>query len=130
MRFSQLSEALLALAVLPSTVHGWGALGHTTVAYIASSLVAPSTKTYFQALLNNETDSYIAGVATWADSFRYTSAGRWSAPLHFIDAEDNPPTSCGVVYNRDCSIKGCVIGAIGNYVSAFGGFLFQARDQN
>ncbi|RDW80494.1 putative nuclease S1 [Coleophoma crateriformis] len=115
MRFSHVTEALLALTIHPSLVYGWGALGHTTVAYIASSLVAPSTQIYFQTLLNNNTDAYLAGVATWADSFRYTSAGRWSAPLHFIDAEDNPPVSCGVVYSRDCPIKGCVIGAIGNY---------------
>jgi hypothetical protein len=52
----------------------------------------------------------------WADSFRYTQAGKFSAPFHFIDAEDNPPSSCGVTYSRDCGEKGCVVGAISNYV--------------
>ena len=47
----------------------------------------------------------------------YTAAGRFSAPLHFIDANDSPPESCGVVFDRDCG-EACIIGAIGNYVSA------------
>lgn len=51
-----------------------------------------------------------------ADSYRYTSEGRYSAPLHFIDAEDTPPEKCGVVFKRDCGGTGCVVAAIGNYV--------------
>jgi hypothetical protein len=79
--------------------------------------VSPSTEACFQAILHNTSSSYLAQVATWADSFRYTAAGRFSAPFHFIDAEDSPPTSCGVKYARDCGEKGCVVGAILNYVS-------------
>lgn len=107
--------ALCLLASLP-TSYAWGSLGHETVAYIASNFVAADTKSYFQAILHNQTSSYLAGVATWADSFRYTAAGRFSAPFHFIDAEDNPPSSCGVKYSRDCPEQGCVVGAIQNYV--------------
>ena len=91
-------------------------LGHETVAYIASNFVASETKTFFQNILRNDTASYLAGVATWADSFRYTAAGRFSAPFHFIDANDSPPDSCGVIFPRDCPEKGCVISAIQNYV--------------
>lgn len=86
------------------------------MAYIASNFVAAETTQLFQSLLFNQTGSYLAGVATWADSFRYTQAGKFSAPFHFIDAEDHPPTSCGVSYSRDCGEKGCIIGAIANYV--------------
>lgn len=106
----------LHLTTLPST-SAWGTLGHTTVAYIASNFVQPSTEAYFQNILHNTSSSYLASVATWADSFRYTAAGHFSAPFHFIDAEDNPPESCGVRYVRDCGEKGCVVGAIANYVS-------------
>ena len=79
--------------------------------------MSPDTTLFFQTILHNQTDSYLAGVATWADSFRYTAAGRFSAPFHFIDAEDDPPTSCGVKYSRDCPVEGCIVGAILNYTT-------------
>lgn len=104
------------LSSLPSTL-AWGTLGHTTVAYVASSFVQAETREFFQNILHNTSDAYLAGIATWADSFRYTAAGRFSGPFHFIDAEDSPPSSCGVKYARDCGEQGCVVGAIQNYVS-------------
>ena len=107
----------ILLLYLRSTL-AWGTLGHTTIAYIASSLVSPPTALLFQDLLYNNTEHYLANVATWADSFRYTEAGRFSAKLHYIDAKDEPPRSCGVVMERDCvGGTGCVVGAVGNYVS-------------
>ncbi len=110
------SPSLLILSSLPRIL-AWGSLGHETVAYIATNFVADNTRDYFQSILHNDSNAYLAGVATWADSFRYTEAGRFSAPFHFIDAEDTPPTACGVKYARDCGEKGCVVGAIQNYVS-------------
>ncbi|KAI9053052.1 hypothetical protein LZ554_003322 [Drepanopeziza brunnea f. sp. 'monogermtubi'] len=107
--------APLLLSSLVRTTIAWGTLGHTTVAYIASNFVQSTTRDFFQDILHNTSDSYLAGIATWADSFRYTAAGRFSAPFHFIDAEDNPPRSCGVSYARDCGEQGCVVGAIQNY---------------
>jgi hypothetical protein len=59
----------------------------------------------------------MANVSTWADSYRYTDNGGWSAPLHYIDANDDPPETCGVVYDRDCGEEGCVVSAIVNYTS-------------
>ncbi|TVY81361.1 Nuclease S1 [Lachnellula suecica] len=114
MKFS--ATALCFLASLPAS-YAWGSLGHETVAYVASNFVNSETKAFFQDILHNKTDSYLAGVATWADSFRYTAAGRFSAPFHFIDAEDSPPSSCGVKYSRDCGEQGCVVGAIQNYTT-------------
>lgn len=36
--------------------------------------------------------------------------------FHYIDAEDDPPNSCNVDYERDCSAeKGCIVSAIANY---------------
>lgn len=71
-------------------------------------------------MLNDTSDSYLANVASWADSYRATTAGSWSAPLHFIDAEDNPPTSCNVDYDRDCGSSGCSVSAIVNYTQRVG----------
>nr|CDP24065.1 Putative nuclease S1 precursor [Podospora anserina S mat+] len=92
--------------------------GHITVAYIASNFVSDSTTSYLQTLLRNDTGDYLAGVATWADSIRYTKWGRFTSGFHFIDAHDNPPTYCGVDYDRDCKKEaGCVVSALQNYTS-------------
>jgi hypothetical protein len=47
---------------------------------------------------------------------RYLGGG-FSAPFHYIDAEDSPPSSCNVDYQRDCGDGGCVISAIQNYTT-------------
>jgi hypothetical protein len=108
------SLALLASSV-PSTL-AWGAMGHEAVAYVATNFVSSATKSYFQNLLGDTSGDYLASVASWADSYRYTTAGAFSAPFHYIDAEDSPPSSCGVSLSRDCGSKGCVVTAISNYV--------------
>ncbi|GAW15468.1 hypothetical protein ANO14919_048790 [Xylariales sp. No.14919] len=106
----------LGASVLPGAV-AWGSLGHITIAYIASNFVKESTETYFQGLLRNDTEHYLAGVATWADSIRYTKWGRFSKNFHFIDAKDDPPTYCGVDFARDCKADGCVVSSLQNYTS-------------
>ncbi|KAI0406210.1 nuclease S1 precursor [Xylaria palmicola] len=108
--------ALLASAALPGAL-AWGAMGHETVAYIASNFAAPATKTYLQGLLGDASADYLAGVASWADSYRYTAAGSFSAPFHYIDASDGPPAACGVDYDRDCGAAGCIVSAIRNYTT-------------
>lgn len=99
---------ILLLTALPLT-HAWGTLGHTTIAFIAQNKISAHTTTWTQSLLSNTSTIYLADTATWADSYRYTGAGAFSAPFHFIDAEDNPPLSCGVEYERDCGRGGCVV---------------------
>ncbi|KAI2625158.1 nuclease S1 precursor [Xylaria nigripes] len=108
--------ALLVSAALPGAL-AWGAMGHETVAYIASNFVSADTKSFFQDLLGDSSDDYLAGVAAWADSYRYTSAGKFSEPFHYIDANDSPPTSCGVDFDRDCGDEGCIVSALQNYTT-------------
>jgi len=91
--------------------------GHVTVAYIATNLVAPETAAFLQTTLQNKTDDYLAGVATWADSIRYTKWGRFTANFHFIDAKDQPPARCDVDLARDCKADGCVVTSIANYTA-------------
>ena len=105
------------LGTLPSVL-AWGDLGHETVAYIATNFVTADTKTFCQNILGDTSTSYLANVATWADSYRYTDAGAYSYPYHFIDAKDDPPSSCGVDFDRDCTDAGCNVQAISNYVSS------------
>ncbi|KAJ5518745.1 S1/P1 nuclease [Penicillium expansum] len=99
-------------------IHGanaWGALGHATVAYVAQHYISSEAASWAQEILNDTSSSYLANIASWADSYRLTTAGKWSAPLHYIDAMDDPPTSCNVDYERDCGAEGCSISAIANY---------------
>ncbi|KAK3695743.1 S1/P1 nuclease [Podospora appendiculata] len=111
-----LSVAVLAASSLPQAL-AWGAMGHYTVAYVASNFVSSKTKTYMQSLLADTSANYLASVANWADSYRSTTAGAFSAPFHYIDAEDSPPSSCGVSFSRDCGSGGCVVSAISNYTT-------------
>ena len=112
---AKMYSSLALLALSAPSVHAWGTLGHETVAFIASNFVQAKTKTWAQGILDDTSNAYLANVATWADSYRYTAAGKFSAPYHFIDAEDNPPKSCSVNFDRDCGSDGCSVSAIANY---------------
>jgi hypothetical protein len=69
MKFLDLIPALILLSA--PNVYAWGTLGHETVAYVATNFVQSETKDFFQDILHNDTTSYLAGVATWADAFRF-----------------------------------------------------------
>ncbi|KAI5464496.1 phospholipase C/P1 nuclease domain-containing protein [Mariannaea sp. PMI_226] len=111
-----LSTSVLAFGAvsLPGAV-AWGTLGHTASAFLASHFVSNTTESFFKELLGHEESDYLAKVASWADSIRYTDWGRFSKNFHFIDAHDNPPLDCSVDYDRDCKDGGCVISALANY---------------
>ncbi|KXJ85229.1 putative nuclease PA3 [Microdochium bolleyi] len=111
-----LKTLVLGLACA-NTASAWGVLGHATVAYVAQNYVDSATATWAQGLLGDTSDSFLAKVASWADTYRTTAAGKWSAPLHFIDAEDSPPTNCNIDYARDCGAAGCSISAVANYTT-------------
>ncbi|EFX02221.1 nuclease s1 [Grosmannia clavigera kw1407] len=113
----KLSTALVAAATVLPSVSAWGGFGHITIAYLASDFVPADTATYFQTLLHNQTADYLAGVATWADSIRYTKWGHFTGPFHFIDAKDSPPERCDVDMERDCKAAGCIVTALQNYTA-------------
>ncbi|KAK3386150.1 S1/P1 nuclease [Podospora didyma] len=113
------SAALLltaASALLPSAL-AWGTVGHATVAYIASGLMKPETTAYCKQVLGDSSDDFIGSIASWADSYRYEAGGAFSSPFHYIDALDNPPYSCDVNFERDCTEEGCIVSAIMNYTN-------------
>ena len=78
-------------------------------------MLSDDATTFVKGALGSSASDFMANVSTWADSYRYTADGHWSAPLHFIDANDSPPDECDVVYDRDCGDEGCVVSAIVNY---------------
>jgi S1/P1 Nuclease len=107
---------LSGLVSLPGVL-SWGILGHQTVAWIAQSLISDDTASFVKSTLESSRTDYMANISTWAESYRYTSAGAWSAPLHYIDANDSPPGECDVEFNRDCGESGCVVSALVNYTN-------------
>ncbi|CAM1501735.1 Fc.00g037190.m01.CDS01 [Cosmosporella sp. VM-42] len=108
------SSVALGLLSLPGAI-AWGSLGHITTAYLASHFVSNSTEAFFKDLLYNDEPDYMAKIASWADSIRYTKWGRFTSTFHFIDAHDDPPRSCNVDFERDCKDTGCVISSLKNY---------------
>ncbi|KAF8887762.1 S1/P1 nuclease [Infundibulicybe gibba] len=98
-------------------VLGWGAVGHEAVGYIAMQFLGPKALSFVQSSLGATYSESLGPAAPWADDVRSTAAFAWSAPLHFVDAEDNPPSSCSVSETRDCSSGQCVLTAIANYTT-------------
>ena len=58
-------------------VTAWGAVGHETVGTIAQHYLTSQAQTWVSNILGSGVS--LASVATWADTFRETSAGRFSA---------------------------------------------------
>ncbi|KAJ7865779.1 hypothetical protein B0H13DRAFT_2670826 [Mycena leptocephala] len=101
-------------AVFGEGARAWGTLGHATspTSPRTTSPPPPPPGRRPSSTTPPPPTSPISppGLTPTADDRR-----AWSAPLHFIDAEDNPPTSCSVDYTRDCGASGCSISAIANY---------------
>jgi S1/P1 Nuclease len=127
-------------------VEAWGTAGHEIVGNLAWTLVSPSTREMIRTILNiSSTTSHddcleycspLAVVADWADRVRYYEP--WTAPLHFIDVQDDAiaggcpvvnvnnendnnasaDQQCQFIYARDCVDNVCVAGAILNYTKA------------
>ncbi|KAI5118916.1 hypothetical protein M0805_004692 [Coniferiporia weirii] len=112
---SSLSVFGVALT-LPMGTYAWGALGHETIGYIAMNFLSADTLSFVQDTINSTFDNSLGPAAPWADTVRYETAFKFSAPFHFIDAEDDPlGGSCSVDEDRDCGSSGCLLTAIANY---------------
>ncbi|KAJ3275657.1 hypothetical protein HDV01_007660 [Terramyces sp. JEL0728] len=93
-------------------VNAWGVEGHAIVGSIAQSFLDSNAQSFVSQILSS---SDMASVASWADTYKYTSAGAFSKPLHFVDIQDSPPTSCGFNEVRDCTKAACINTAIQTY---------------
>lgn len=74
---SSTTFAVSLLFALPCA-HAWGVVGHATVATIADNYLTNEAKTYVAGILGK--DVSMASIASWADDYRYTTAGKFSAP--------------------------------------------------
>ncbi|KLO12485.1 nuclease Le1 [Schizopora paradoxa] len=116
LRFQALcASVIIAVGALKGVV-AWGDLGHETVGYVAMSFLAPKALSFVQSTISDSDDNSLGPAATWADSVREEASFTFTAPFHFVDAEDDPKGgSCSVVESRDCGSEGCLFTAIANY---------------
>ncbi|MCJ1428103.1 hypothetical protein MMC29_006011 [Sticta canariensis] len=105
--------SLVLSIVAPATA--WGSLGHRAVAYLAQKHLTADGAAFVNNLLDGDD---ISDAALWPDQIRHRRGWTFTAGWHFIDAQDDPPRTCGVNFNRDCLPKaGCVVSAIANMTS-------------
>ncbi|KAH7390180.1 S1/P1 nuclease [Cadophora sp. MPI-SDFR-AT-0126] len=96
----------------------WGNLGHRTVALVAEKHLTDAGHIYVQNILGNVD---ISDAAIWADWYKDTPEGKSTGTWHFINGNDNPPTSCDLDLARDCrGERGCIVTAILNMTSRLG----------
>ena len=103
---------LLAIALLlPTPAMAWGRTGHRLIARLAEAQLTPQARAQVQALLANENDPSLAGIASWADELRDTDPdlGKRSTRWHYVNlAEDG----CEYGAARDCRNGDCLVEAI------------------
>ncbi|KAI9221064.1 phospholipase C/P1 nuclease domain-containing protein [Blastocladiella britannica] len=105
---------LVVLALLTPSAEAWGRNGHSLTGRVAMQLVSETTKAALAKILP-EVNGDISQVSSWADEVKSTPRFRYTAPLHYSDAHDDPPFSCSYIFARDCPDGNCVIAAIRNF---------------
>lgn len=114
-------HSLLLFTLLPllPMASAWGSLGHRTVAYLASMHFTAESTRFTNLLLNGQD---ISEAALFPDKVRHMPQFAYSAGWHYIDAEDDPPRTCGINMTRDCVLEtGCVVSAIANHTARVAG---------
>ncbi|KIY00963.1 uncharacterized protein Z520_03629 [Fonsecaea multimorphosa CBS 102226] len=110
---------ILSLLPLLQPAAAWGSLGHRTVAYLASTYFTPESVRMTNHLLNGQD---ISEAALFPDKVRHMPQFAYTRGWHYIDAQDSPPSQCGINMTRDCIALdgGCVVSAIANHTSRVG----------
>ncbi|KIK71473.1 hypothetical protein GYMLUDRAFT_79527 [Collybiopsis luxurians FD-317 M1] len=117
MKSTAMIASVVCSILAARSVYGWGAIGHETVGYVAMQFLAPKALSFVQSSLGSEYSESLGPAGPWADDVRSEAAYSWSAPFHFVDAEDDPPSSCSVEETRDCGDNDCILSAIANYTT-------------
>ncbi|TFK40917.1 nuclease Le1 [Crucibulum laeve] len=114
---TNMKSLVAAVSLSVGGVYGWGATGHQAVGYVAMQFLSPKALSFVQTSLGSTYSQSLGPAATWADEVKSSAAYAWSSELHWVDAEDNPPTSCSVSESRDCANGKCILTAIANYTT-------------
>lgn len=95
-------------------------LGHQIVAKIAETKLSSSARLQISQILNGSSISSFAGIfffnwydlSGWADEIRSDPEFKWTQRLHYTSTKDDPPNSCTLNLNRDCSDNQCIVFAL------------------
>jgi hypothetical protein len=119
MKFTYLAGVALALA---GHVTAWGPIGHQAVGYIAMEFLAPNAADFVKNTIPDNFNNNLGPAATWPDDVRKSPEYKWSAPLHFIDTNDDPKGGSCFVNESNCARHGCLLSAIANYTQRVNDF--------
>jgi hypothetical protein len=85
----------------------WGTEGHHIVAYVAAQHLTPHALQGVESIFGPDGMTEMIQVSTWADEIRLLRPE--TGPLHFVNI---PIRSNGLMFDRDCPDRMCVIAAI------------------
>ncbi len=86
--------------------------------YVAQEFLAPKALAFVKKSLGSTYNETLGAAGPWADTVRHTKGYTWSAPFHFVDANDSPlDGSCSVDETRDCGSGKRILSAIANYTT-------------
>lgn len=104
-----LCSLLFCSLVIAPSARAWGPDGHRIVGAVAQAMLSAEAQAEVDALLADEAEPSLAGVANWADTVRSEEAWRFTGPWHYLNV---PDLGCDYQPPRDCPDGNCVIGAI------------------
>ena len=112
-----LALSTTTLLLLPTPCLSWGAVGHSTVALVAQSLLTKASQTSLLSYLS-EYAGQLAPIASWADEVRATTE-KWNRPLHgtftpWYAGQYNFYRDCWANRTTSDWLAGCTDGAIQN----------------
>jgi len=122
----------------------WNTDVHNQIGFMAEEFLSPSTSSVLEHILEPQYNGSIGRAADWADAYAHTTEGSFSYQWHWIDSADHvsgnmqlgrshhspvsqPPTSCSLCYDRDCSEGGCVVSAIANQTEILSGCIADVK---
>lgn len=100
---------LLFGSLLSFAAHGFGPVGHQTVAEIASRHLDPQARAEVERLLGDRASNAMRESSTWADDLVNKGGRKDLRPLHYVNF---PRGVCGYDAARDCRGGRCAAAAL------------------
>jgi hypothetical protein len=96
----------VSLAFPRSAALAWGDNGHITVAKIADLNLTSKAKSEVAKILGPGVNIYDRKIAMFADTYKFTAAGKFTRNWHFVDI---PVSATRYDASRDCDSNDCVV---------------------
>ncbi len=102
--------SILVIAATASAARAWGVTGHRVVGELAQAQLTPRAQALVEALLVDEPEPTLAGIAAWADTVRGGSTARY----HYVNLD---ASTCSYEPGRDCPGGQCLPAAFVRYAA-------------